>query len=106
MDIIESIQFSVGDVSDSGDDESNVSWFSTSEFTKVKTIYKERDSMIAQMKRNYPKLKNDTYWERLSNNFYNDLKDVVNNKSVRDFKDFEDFQEAFDDWYKYTLQNI
>ena len=62
--------------------------------------------MIAQMKRNYPKLKNDTYWERLSNNFYNDLKDVVNNKSVRDFKDFEDFQEAFDDWYKYTLQNI
>ena len=62
--------------------------------------------MLAQMMKNYPKLKNDTYWSRLSNNFYNDMKDVVNNKSPRDFDDFEDFQDAFDDWYKYTMQNI
>ena len=99
------IQFSVGNTS-SDDDESNVSWFSTTELDKVKTVYKNRESMVAQMLRNYPKLKNDTYWERLSNNFYNDMKDVVNNKKPRDFDDYDDFQEAFDDWYKYTLQNI
>jgi len=100
------IQFSVGSSSSDIDDESSVSWFSTTELNKVKTTYKERNSMIAQMMRNYPKLKNDTYWERLSSNFYNDMKDVVNNKSTRDFDDFEDFQDAFDDWYKYTMQNI
>ena len=100
------IQFTVGNVNNDDDDESNVSWFSTTELDKVKTVYKNRNSMVAQMMRNYPKLKNDTYWERLSNNFYNDMKDVINNKSSRDFDDYDDFQKAFDDWYKYTLQNI
>ena len=100
------IQFSVWNTSDSSDDESNVSWFSTSELDKVKSTYKMRNSMVAQMMRSYPKLKNDTYWEKLSNNFYNDMKDVVENKNARDFDDFEDFQDAFDDWYKYTMQNI
>ena len=100
------IQFTVGNVSSSSDDESEVSWFSTTELEKVKTVYKNRSTTISQMSRNYPKLKNDTYWERLSNNFYNDMKDVINNKSPRDFDDYDDFKEAFDDWYKYTLQNI
>ena len=100
------IQFSVGNASSSSDDESSVSWFSTSQLNKVKTTYKERNTMLAQMMKNYPSLKKDTYWSRLSNNFYNDMKDVINNKSSRDFDDFDDFQKAFDEWYKYTMQNI
>ena len=34
------------------------------------------------------------------------MKDVVNNKKSRDFDDYDDFQKAFDEWYKYTMQNI
>ena len=58
------------------------------------------------MQRRYPSLKRDTYWQKLSDNFYNDMKDVINNKKSRNFDDFEDFQDAFDDWYKYTMRNI
>ena len=58
------------------------------------------------MKRNYPSLKRDTYWLQISDNFYDDMADVINNKKYRDFQDYEDFEDAFDDWYKYTMRNI
>jgi hypothetical protein len=98
------IQFNVGKTDD--DDESKVSWFSTTEFEKVKKVYKEWNTMIAQMQREYPVLKRNTSWTRLSENFYDDMKDVVNNKSSRDFDDYDDFKKSFDDWYKYTMENI
>ena len=98
------IQFSVGD--DDDDDESKVSGFSTSELSKVKSIYKQRNSLIGQMQRKYPSLKKDTYWIKLSDNLYDDMKDVINDKKYRDFDDYDDFKKAFDDWYKYTTRNI
>ena len=103
------IQFNVWDVDDDDDDDSSsskVSGFSSSELDKIKTVYKNWNSMIAEMQRKYPALKKDTYWITISNNLYDDLKDVVNNKKVRDFDDYEDFQDAFDDWYDYTMRNI
>ena len=102
------IQFNVWDVDDDDDDSSSskVSGFSSSELSKIKTVYKNWNSMIAEMQRKYPSLKKDTYWLRLSNNLYDDLKDVVDNKKVRDFDDYDDFQDAFDDWYNYTMRNI
>ena len=103
------IQFNVGDVDDVDDDDdssSKVSGFSSNELSKIKTVYKNWNSMIAEMQRKYPSLKKDTYWVRLSNNLYDDLKDVVDNKKVRDFEDYNDFQDAFDDWYDYTMRNI
>jgi len=100
------IQFSVGDDDDDDDDESKVSGFSTSELSKVKSIYKQRNSLIGQMQRKYPSLKKDTYWIKLSDNLYDDMKDVINDKKYRDFDDYDDFKKAFDDWYKYTTRNI
>ena len=99
------IQFSVG-TAGNNDDESDVSGFSKTQLEKVKSTYKEWNSMIAQMQRENPSLKKDSYWIKLSDNFYDDLKDVINNKKNRDFDDYDDFQKAFDDWYKYTMQNI
>ena len=62
--------------------------------------------MIAQMKRQYISLRRDTYWIRLSDRFYEDMSDVINNKKSRDMDDYEDFIEEFNDWYKYTMRNI
>ena len=98
------IQFNVGWIDD--DDESDVDGFSSTEFDKVKKIYKEWNSMIAQMQREYPVLKRNNSWIRLSDNFYDDMKDVINNKKSRDFDDFDDFQEAFDERYNYSMKNI
>ena len=100
------IQFNVGDVDDDDDDTSKVDGFTSKEYSKVKSVYKDWDSMIWEMQRKYPSLKKDTYWVRLSNNFYDDMKDVVNNVRYRNFSDYDDFEKAFNDWYKYTLNNI
>ena len=102
------IQFNVGDVDDDDDDSSSskVNGFSSSELSKIKTVYKNWNSMIAEMQRKYPSLKRDRYWLQLSDNLYDDLEDVVNNKKVRDFDNYDDFQDAFDDWYNYTMRNI
>ena len=100
------IQFSVGSASDDDDDDSDVKWFSSSELSKVKSVYKEWNSTISQMERKYPSLKKDSYWQKLSENFYDDMKDVINNKKSRDFDDYDDFSKAFDDWYNYTMRNI
>ena len=99
------IQFNVGDVDDD-DDESDISGFTTSELAKLKKVYKEWDDMIGQMQRKYPSLKKDSYWIKISDNLYNDMKDVINDKRYRDLSDYEDFQDAFDEWYKYTIRNI
>ena len=102
------IQFNVGnlDDDDDDDDDSSVSWFTSSQLYKVKSTYKEWDNMIAQMERKYSSLKRDTYWQKLSDNFYADMKDVINNKKNRDFMDYEDFSNAFDEWYRYTMRNV
>ena len=99
------IQFNVGNVDDD-DDESDISGFTTSELAKLKKVYKEWDDMIGQMQRKYPSLKKDSYWIKISDNLYNDMKDVINDKKYRDLSDYEDFQDAFDEWYKYTIRNI
>ena len=72
----------------------------------MKNVYEEWDNVIWQLQRRYPSLKRDTYWKKLSDNFYEDMRDVINNKRYRDFKDFDDFQDAFNERYNYTIRNI
>ena len=103
------IQFSIEDDYYDNDYDYNYDyhdWFSASQISKLKKIYNSRNSMIAEMQRQYPNLKKDKYWIKLSENFYNDMKDVLNNKRYRDFEDFDDFNSAFDDRYEYTMTNI
>jgi hypothetical protein len=100
------IQFSVGDVDDDENEGSSIDGFSVKQLNTVKKVYKEWNNMISQMQRKYPSLKRDSYWIKLSDNFYDDMKDVINNKKYRDFSDYEDFKDAFNDWYKYTMRNI
>ena len=99
------VQINVGGVNDD-EDESSVSGFTVSQLNKVKKIYKEWNSMIWQMQRKYPVLKKDTYWIRLSDNLYDDMKDIVNNKRNRNLNDYDDFLKAINEWYKYTMRNI
>ena len=61
--------------------------------------------MISQMKKEYPSLKKDTYWVKLSDNFYSNIKDVINGKKSRNFEDYDDYVKAFNSRYKYTTQN-
>lgn len=99
------LQFSVGDVDDR-DSNWKTDWFSSSELAKLKEIYKSWPSMVSEMQRKYPSLKKNNYWITLSENFYKDMKDVIDEKKARNFDDYSDFSKAYSDWYKYTMQNI
>ena len=98
------VQINVGDSDEN--EESSVDGFSVKELKTVKNVYEEWDNVIWQLQRRYPSLKRDTYWKKLSDNFYEDMRDVINNKRYRDFKDFDDFQDAFNERYNYTIRNI
>ena len=99
------IQFNVGNI-DNDYEESNINWFTESELAKVKSVYKWRNNAVNQMKIKYPSLKRDTYRIKLSENFYNDMQDVINNKKYRDFNDYNDYLDAYNERYKYTTRNI
>jgi len=99
------IQFSVGDIDDNSSN-SNVSWFTTSELEKVKIVYNWWEDLIDQLKKKYNSLKKDYYWRTMSENFYEDMEDIINNKKSRNLKNYQEFQEAFDDWYDYTMRKI
>ena len=101
------IQFNVWSNSSSTDDEdSKVEWFTNHELSNLKEVYSLWEHMVAQVSRQYPYLGRDTYWKKISDNFYDDMKDVINDKRSRDFEDYEDFIKAFKDWYQYTMTNI
>jgi len=100
------IQFNVWGIEDEDGEESNVDGFSVKQLNTVKNVYREWNSMISQMQRKYPSLKRDSYRIRLSDNFYDDMKDVINNKRYRDFQDYDDFKDAFNERYNYTMRNI
>ena len=101
------IQFTVWSASeDDSDTTSNVDGFTSRQLEKVKKVYKEWYNVIWQIQRKYPTLKKDNYWIRLSDNFYEDMKDVINNKKYREFYTYEDFLDWFSEWYRYTMQNI
>ena len=99
------VQFSVGDVKEDSSSKSSVSWFSSKELAKIRSVYNQWDTMISQMKKEYPSLKKDTYWVKLSDNFYSNIKDVINGKKSRNFEDYDDYVKAFNSRYKYTTQN-
>ena len=81
-------------------------WFTSSQLEKVRNIYFSRDNTIGQLQKQYPNLKKDNYRIRLSNNLYNDMKDIINNHRFRNLDDYDDFLEAYNDRYRYTMQNI
>ena len=97
------IEFDVGGVDDNSS--SSVKWFTSKELSRVKALYREWDDTIDQLKKDYPSLKRDSYWIELSDDFYNNMKDVVNNRSSREFRDYSDFESAFNKWFRYTYRN-
>ena len=97
------IEFTVGDADDNSS--SSVKWFTSKELSRVKNLYKNWNDTISQLKKEYPSLKRDSYWIELSEDLYDNMKDVINNRSSREFRDYDDFETAFNKWYKYTYRN-
>jgi hypothetical protein len=101
------ITFNVGGSSsnNNNNNKSDVSGFSVGELKKVTNVSKIWNTVVAELKRQTSKLRNDTYWQRLSDSFYDNMRDVINDRNNRTFSDWSDFMDAFNEWFRYTSRN-
>ena len=92
-------------VDTSGSSSSSIDGFSSTELRKITRVSEIWNSMMTELKRTSSKLRNDTYRQRLSDTFYNNMRDVVNDRYNRVFNNWRDFLDAFNEWYRYTSRN-
>ncbi|MDR0282484.1 MAG: hypothetical protein LBI53_04185 [Candidatus Peribacteria bacterium] len=95
------VQFNVGGTSNNNG-ESNVKGFTVKELDKVTKVHKIWRDVITELKKGSKALKNDSYWTRLSDNFYDNMGDVINDRKNREFSNYRDFLDAFNVRFKYT----
>ena len=86
-------------------DEDPLDWFTQKEFEMIERIYNVWPTLISKLKSEYPRLRNNTTWKNLSDELYENMWDVINKKSNREFKDYDDFDTAFRYWFTRT-QNL
>ncbi|MBO4203937.1 hypothetical protein J5893_03880 [bacterium] len=89
----------------STDSSSSVNGFTNAELRKVTNLSKIWNSVIDQLKNKSYSLRTDSYWQRLSDSLYTNMRDVVSGNYYRVFKDYSDFLSAFNEWYTYTVRN-
>ena len=76
-------------------DSDPLDWFTRKEFEMIERIYNVWPTLISKLKSEYPRLRNNTTWKNLSDELYENMWDVVNKKSNREFRDYDDFDDAF-----------
>ena len=84
---------------------SDVDGFTASQLDTVTKIYNARNRMISSLKSEYSRLRTINTWINMSDDFYENMKDVINNKTNREFDDYSDYLDAFRDRYEYTIDN-
>lgn len=84
---------------------SDVDGFTASQLDTVTKIYNARNRMISSLKSEYSRLRTNNTWINMSDDFYENMKDVINNKTNREFDDYSDYLDTFRDRYEYTIDN-
>ena len=84
---------------------STINGFSISELDSVSTIYNSRSRMISNLESSYPRLRNNSNRISMSNTFYQNMQDVINNASNKEFTNYSTYLAAFTDRYTYTISN-
>ena len=87
-----------------GSSSSSTDWFSSNEMDTVQTMYELRPTMITQLKNQYTKLRNSTTWENMSDDFFDDMEDIIDERSSRTYDTYDDYYDGFTDWYNYTIR--
>jgi phage-related protein len=72
----------------------------------VERIYNVFPSLIAQLKAEHPVLKSNSSWNNLTNTFYANTKDVINDVYDRVFSTYDEFFSDFKVWYNRTINLI
>ncbi|MBU1758807.1 hypothetical protein KKG31_06845 [Patescibacteria group bacterium] len=61
--------------------------------------------MINSLEDDYPDLEDNNTRQNMSDDFYDDMKDILDDRSNRTLDDYGDFVDAFKDRYNYTIDH-
>lgn len=59
--------------------------------------------MIQDLEDQYSRLRTNTRWQTMSDDLYDDMKDILDDASDRTYDDYDEFYAGFLAWYRYTI---
>lgn len=85
------------------------SWYSRHDFTdkelkKIRAVAEIWNEVIIALEKDYPRLRRDAQWRRLSDDFYSNMQAVLRNSSSSGFRDWKDFYTKFQERLSYTVR--
>ena len=100
--ISDNIQLTVG----SSDDwrQNNNYNYTNAEYDKLRAVYNIWQGVISTLKRDYPRLRNSNQWLLESDNFYTNMRAVINGERNPVFSSWGRFYQGFMNWFSLTLR--
>ena len=78
--------------------------FTDKELSKIRAVAKIWNELMIALEKDYPRLRNSTEWRRLSNNFYDSMQDILNNRSSAQYRNWKEFYAGFQEWLSFTVR--
>jgi len=77
--------------------------FTDEEYSQLYNVYLIRPSIVNDLEDEYRQLRYSDERQDISDDFYDNMKDVVDDKDNKDFESYEDFFDDFIDRYTFTI---
>ena len=78
--------------------------YTNAEYDKLRAVYNIWQGVISTLKRDYPRLRNSSFWQSESDRFYNNMRAVINGERNPAFDSWNRFYQGFMDWFSLTLR--
>ena len=78
--------------------------YTNAEYDKLRAVYNIWQGVISTLKRDYPRLRNSSFWQSESDRFYNNMRAVINGERNPVFDSWNRFYQGFMDWFSLTLR--
>ena len=104
--ITDSIELSVGGIyyDNTWRQNNNNYNYTNAEYDKLRAVYNIWQGVISTLKRDYPRLRNSSFWQSESDRFYNNMRAVINGERNPAFDSWNRFYQGFMDGFSLTLR--
>lgn len=77
--------------------------FTDKELKKIRAVSEIWDNVISTLQKDYPRLRRDSHWKRVSDDFYRDMQGILKNSSSSS-RNWSEFYSAFQSWLSLTIR--
>ena len=78
--------------------------YTNAEYNKLRAVYNIWQGVISTLKRDYPRLRNSNQWLLESDNFYSNMRAVINGERNPVFSSWGRFYQGFMNWFNMTIR--